>query len=1481
MKNTKLTLVALSIGLLTTPADAAKKGPLPVSEIKRAKPVDFQSEILPFLRANCLACHNRTKAKADLILETPQTILDADAVVPGKPMESILFQLAAHLDDPPMPPPENKASAKSLNPQQLGLLKLWIAQGAKGIVKSTRVVNWQPLPEGLNPIYSVAITPDGQYAAAGRANQIFLYHVPSKKLITRLTDPALLKDTKYKNGVSHRDLVHSLTFNQTGDLLASGGYREVKLWRRQPVKALRSIPLNTDAAIIALSPDGQSLAVAEANNIRLINPNTGAAIKTLAGHKMPVSYVAFSPDNTQLLSGAADGTYHIWTIAAGKFISPKLELAKPSKITAVTWTTGGKLLVTAHEDNLIRSWDLATAQTINATVAKALADAKKAAADKLKIHTTTDQAAKAAVLKDATTKVIATKAATALTAATKDATTKRTAATNAKKAYDTAIAQKQKPAETKLAAAKKATTTATTAKTNSDKTLTTAKAATVAAKKAFDAADAAAKPAEANAKKIAGDANKKPAEKQAATKAATDKRKLATTAKTALTQTQAKEKTAQTAATTGATNLTKAQAAQKVAETALTTATAAVAKAKTTSDNAEKAAKTATTTATTAKTTDAKAKADVLTTAKTVVDTKKIADTAKVESDTAKATETAAAKAGLKPHKEMKGHSQPILALTRLPNNPTQILSGSRDGTVRHWDANTAQAIRSMAHGAPVFAIAISPDATKFASASENKTAKIWTASNGKQIAELRGQRDLKIDLAKKERRLAYAKREVTYHTNNLKAKTTAQTKAAERLKKSDEAKKKAEGMPIAAKKKILDGALAEKKKNEDAYNKLKADYDAEVKTFPELDKVAKTAEVTSAKAKTDAAKPMADLVAKDKTAATRKTAAAGAKKALDDATAKQQKPAETKLTAAQKVTATATTAKAAADKALTTSKTATVNAQKAFTSADTAAKTAEANAKKIAGDANKKPAEKQAATKVAADKRKLVNTAKTKLTAEQAKEKTAQTAATTATTKLTQAQAAQKVAETALARAKTNVANAQKTYTAAEKASSDSAKLAVAAKPIADKAKTAQDAAAKIATDKRKVANDSKTKRDKLNKDQAAAKKTLDATAKKVTTAETEYKKLEDPRVQAVNEFNLATKAKAKSDTEVTKAAAGKKAADAESKTRETAVTTTKTAVTQAEQPIRAIAFSADSQVVFTGGDDMKVHTWSATTGQPLESFSGHKGAVKALVFNGEKFISASADKTARVWSPGIEWKLERTLGTGDSNSPLTDRVNTIDFSPDGKQIATGSGEPSRGGEVQIWNLADGKLVKNFAEVHSDSVLGLEFSKDGKYIASASADKFVKVTDIATGKVVHSFEGHTHHALGVSWLPHGRQLVSVGADKSIRHWNFEQGERIRQRTNFGKEVTSIHYVGLSEQAVVTSGDKTVRLINSSNLNDARSYSGGTDYMYASAATPDGKVILAGGQDSTLRIWNMTNGQSLATFEAPKPPEEEKKVDKK
>ena len=71
------------------------------------------------------------------------------------------------------------------------------------------------------------------------------------------------------------------------------------------------------------------------------------------------------------------------------------------------------------------------------------------------------------------------------------------------------------------------------------------------------------------------------------------------------------------------------------------------------------------------------------------------------------------------------------------------------------------------------------------------------------------------------------------------------------------------------------------------------------------------------------------------------------------------------------------------------------------------------------------------------------------------------------------------------------------------------------------------------------------------------------------------------------------------------------------------------------------------------------------------------------------------------------------------------------------------------------------------------------------------------------------------------------------------------------------------------QRGQATGGDGKVRLINESG-SDARTFSGASDFMYAGAATPDGRIVIAGGQDGVLRVWNGANGNSIATFEPPK-----------
>ena len=111
---------------------------LPVAKLDRKSPVNFEKEVLPLFRKNCLACHNATDAEADVVLESPKAIAESGfsdpIVVAGEADKSLLFQVLAHREEPIMPPEDNDVGANNLSPEELALVKLWIDQGAKGEV---------------------------------------------------------------------------------------------------------------------------------------------------------------------------------------------------------------------------------------------------------------------------------------------------------------------------------------------------------------------------------------------------------------------------------------------------------------------------------------------------------------------------------------------------------------------------------------------------------------------------------------------------------------------------------------------------------------------------------------------------------------------------------------------------------------------------------------------------------------------------------------------------------------------------------------------------------------------------------------------------------------------------------------------------------------------------------------------------------------------------------------------------------------------------------------------------------------------------------------------------------------------------------------------------------------------------------------------------------------------------------------------------
>jgi WD40 repeat protein len=229
--------------------------------------------------------------------------------------------------------------------------------------------------------------------------------------------------------------------------------------------------------------------------------------------------------------------------------------------------------------------------------------------------------------------------------------------------------------------------------------------------------------------------------------------------------------------------------------------------------------------------------------------------------------------------------------------------------------------------------------------------------------------------------------------------------------------------------------------------------------------------------------------------------------------------------------------------------------------------------------------------------------------------------------------------------------------------------------------------------------------------------------------------------------------------------------------------------------------------------------------------------------------------------------WVLERTLGGATAASPFADRVNALRFSPDGKTLAAGGGEPTRSGDISLWDVATGALVKEWRERHSDTVVSLDFSPDGKRLASGGADKAARVTDIASGQVVNLFEGHTHHVLGVSFRADGRILATAGGDGVVIVWDMLSGERKKKVEGWTKEVTSLQFIGATNQIVTSAGDNQVRIVDDSGK-PIRALAKLPEFMQAAASTPSAELIVAGGEDGVLRVWNGTTGQELAAFGA-------------
>ncbi len=115
-----------------------------------------------------------------------------------------------------------------------------------------------------------------------------------------------------------------------------------------------------------------------------------------------------------------------------------------------------------------------------------------------------------------------------------------------------------------------------------------------------------------------------------------------------------------------------------------------------------------------------------------------------------------------------------------------------------------------------------------------------------------------------------------------------------------------------------------------------------------------------------------------------------------------------------------------------------------------------------------------------------------------------------------------------------------------------------------------------------------------------------------------------------------------------------------------------------------------------------------------------------------------------------------------------LSERVQKVKFSPDGKKLAVAGGLPARSGEIQIWNVAKRKLSMSIP-VGFDTLYGVSWSPDGARVSVGLSDSTVRAFDVKNGEQVLFKDNHDDWVLDTVWNNKGDHLVSVGRDMAVK----------------------------------------------------------------------------------------------------------------